>query len=54
MLHRKVENKKKLISITSYLLNKGYRPEHFPAMIEFAKPKKVATKEEWDMVFSSY
>lgn len=45
---------KKLVTVSSYLLSKGYKPGNLPAMIEFAKPKKVATVEEWDKIFKNY
>jgi len=55
VIAHKIDNaRKKLISIESYLASKGVKPHHVPAMVVFAKPKRMATKENWDKLFERY
>ena len=48
------QEKDRLISLDRYLLSIGVPPQNFKAYAEFVKPRKVATKKEWEQLISKY
>jgi len=49
-----IHPKPRLISLEKYLMSSKVPFQNFKAIQEFVKPRKVATKKEWDNLISRY
>lgn len=50
----RIEEAKRLFPINTYLLSKNVKLHHIPALREFAKGVKIATRERWEEIFRDY